>query len=183
MKDLQSRLSFEFQLLYSMLDDYRAALLKEVGMSFTEASRLAGRCPLRVPDDLTEPPSTFAEVLGPAARTGPLSVSAPANLRGRRAQYFVLSLWPHLYWAVSDEPDQSIPFGACFLNQADELVSALDPAIVRPGVWTRPALERLADHVSIHDGWDERVTWRFHFGSTKYLGTFTFGLLDEWRRS
>jgi len=161
---------------------YRAALLAEIGVSQDAAALLAKACDFTIPDALIEPPSVFVKLLGRPAKIAPISSGVPQALLGCPAQFFSLNLWPHLYWVVSDDTGGKIPFGACFMNQADIHIDDFDPALVRIGLWTRHALEQFADRFLIHDGWSERGEYEYHFGSQRYLGGFTFNLLDSWRR-
>ena len=177
------RLSFELLLLSKMPESFSATVLAELSMSREEAARHADACGLTIPDALLEPPSTFVRLLGAPAKVGALSAGAPPELLGSPAQFFHLDLWPHLNWAVSDEPSGEVKFGAIFLNQTEIHLEDLDPSLIRVGLWTLSTLRKAADSHALKDGWDERVVVEFRFGDRKYLGTFTFDLLNEWRRA
>jgi hypothetical protein len=101
--------------------------------------------------------------------------------RGSTVHRFLLMLWPHLYWVVNRDPHGK-SWGVGFQNQAVLGFHRLDPSLVRAGVWTRAALERVADQHELYDGWDEEAVIRFHFGAHRYEGRFIFGLLLSWRR-
>jgi hypothetical protein len=104
----------------------------------------------------------------------------PEPFAGSTAHYFLLMLWPHLYWVVHSKPDGTT-WGPEFQNQANLRYRALEPSVIRPGVWTRKTLESLADSYDLHDGWDERVIVRFGIRERRYEGVFVLGLLQEWR--
>jgi hypothetical protein len=179
------RLAFELALLERMMPIYRASILEELGLSDEEERRIRSECTLDLPRDLDRGLEIHTKILGSPLRSLPLEARVPDAFRGSIRNVFVLTLWPDLHWVVYSLPDERT-WGAGFESQVpDQLASigpAFDPAFVRPGVWTRPTLERLADRHALHDGWDEQVVIRFAFGARTYEGVFVFGLLQGWRR-
>lgn len=176
-----SRLGFELMLLERMIESYRASLLADIGLSRADFGRIRALCALTYPDEATIPLLRFIEYLGPAVKIGPVKRSSEA-FAGSDAYYFLLTLWPHLYWVVDVPPDAGErPWGIEFQNQTQVSLVDIDPAFVRPGVWTFSALEALADEHAIHDGWDEYVVMHLTFGRRRFEGTFVYNLLQDWR--
>jgi hypothetical protein len=101
-------------------------------------------------------------------------------MAGSEAHFFVLTLWPHLYWVVNTR-DDLLPWGIGFRNQVRMPFESINPEVIRPGLWTQSALQPFANDVIFFDGWGETSTWHFHFGRRKFAGIFTFFLLHDWR--
>ena len=173
-------LSFELLLLDRMSEAYKASALREIGLTPTEAARIREQCTLKLPEQLDSDLTTYATLVGTEVKKERLSHEVPEVFAGSRAHYFLLMLWPHLYWVVNSRPDGQ-SWGVGFQNQAALRFDEVDPCAVRVGLWTRTALERIADHHELYDGWDEQIVIRFTFGQRRYEGSFVFGLLQDWR--
>ncbi len=101
---------------------------------------------------------------------------------GTIVNYFRLTLWPEVYWAFLLLPG-GFSSDVGFYNDKSIVEEFRDPGLVCPGLWTFAALKSLAGSFSLEDGWDERITWSFSFGSRRFEGLFIFGLLMEWRET
>jgi hypothetical protein len=178
---MTSRLSFELSLLGQMSETYQASVLREIGLTEAEAIEIRRRSPLKVPEQLDSALEAYADLLGLEVKSEPLGHSVPEPFAGSTAHSFSLMLWPHLYWVVNRRPDGR-SWGASFQNQAPIGFAQMDGAMVRVGLWTRMALERVAEHHELYDGWDDYVVIRFVLGGRRCEGTFVFGLLQEWRK-
>ncbi len=177
---MTNSLSFELRALERMSEAYVSAVLDDIGFTREEAMEISAQCPLRLPAQLDSGLEVYTSLLGPAARSAPLEDDGvPGVFAGSVAHDFLLTLWPHLYWRVQSRPDGR-SWGVGFRNQVALRFEQINTSIVRRGVWTRVALEELADQYELHDGWDEQAIVRFAFGARRYEGTFVFGLLQEW---
>lgn len=174
-------LSFEFALLAGMSQPYVKSVLQTILLPESEARRLGQECDLVLPAQLASELSIYVDLLGPEVKRRSPSGDVPTAFTGSTSHCFTLSLWPHLYWVVNRHPRGS-SWGVGFENQTQPAFREFGPEVVRPGVWTRGALDSLADHSEIYDGWDERSVVRFGFGSGRYEGEFVFGLLQAWRQ-
>jgi hypothetical protein len=174
-------LSFELRVLERMSEAYAADLLEEIGLTKAKAAEIRAQCPLSLPEQLDSDLDTYSGLLGPAVKSESLGNDVPAVFSGSVANNFLLTLWPHLYWTVNTRPDGR-SWGVGFRNQVALDFEQIDASMIRRGVWTRSALEELADQHELYDGWDERVLVRFSFGVRVYAGTFVFGLLQDWKR-
>jgi hypothetical protein len=107
----------------------------------------------------------------------------PEPFTGSVTHYFVLGLWPHLYWIVNTQSsvDFSYSWGVGFRNQIEGRVPGFDPSLVLPGVWTRSLIEADADSAKLTDGWDERRTIEDAIDTRRFEGEFVFDLLQQWR--
>lgn len=175
------RLGFELMLLERMLESYRASVLADVGLTRADFITLRSACVLKYPEECTSPLATFVDYLGPAAKTGPVH-DASESFAGSTAYSFLLTLWPHLYWDVNLQPGEGQrPWGVGFQNQARVTLPEVEPAFIRPGIWTLSAVEALADDHELHDGWDEHIVMHLTFGRRRFEGTFVYNLLQDWR--
>lgn len=172
-------LGFELSLLHCMSRPYEVAVLGELGLKPEEVERVRSQCPMQMPAQLDSPVGAYVAILGQPHRSEALP-NAPEPFSGSTAYSFILALWPHLYWVVNEGP-AGRSWGVGFQNQADLRFRDFDPALVRPGLWTRSVLERLAERHELHDGWDDHVVERFTFGGRPYEGSFALGLLQQWR--
>jgi hypothetical protein len=169
---MTNSLSFELVLLDRMSRDYKRSVLHEIGLTEAEAAELQKECTLKYPALAASDLANYRKLLGP---------EVPGNdLTGCNAHYFLLMLWPHLF-LVLEEFEKGGPCAIGFENQAIPIFQAFDPRTIRAGLWTRRALEQIADRHQLHDGWDEEVVVRFSFGDRLFEGIFVFGLLQEWR--
>jgi hypothetical protein len=178
---MANRLSFELCLLERMSDSYASSTLQEIGIAEAEAARIRAKCPLKLPEQLDSDLATYASLLGSPVRNQSLGNDVPEVFAGSVTNYFILPLWPHLYWTVNTRPDGR-SWGMGFRNQIELYFNPIDPTVIRKGLWTRSALENVADHHELYDGWDEQAVIRFGFGSDRYEGNFVFGLLQDWRK-
>jgi hypothetical protein len=169
---MSGSLSFELVLLDRMSRDYKLAVLREIGLTEAEAAELQKKSALNYSDLAASDLATYRKILGPEVPRD--------QLTGRSAYYFSLMLWPHLF-LVLEEFENGSPCAIGFENQAALRFQAFDPRTIRAGLWTRRALEQIADRHESHDGWDEEVVIRFAFGDRLFEGTFVFGVLQEWR--
>jgi hypothetical protein len=176
-----SRLGFEFGILEKMSPGYRDAVTNSVGLDVSEIAVFKADCPLKLPEQLASSVEVYAGFLGNPFSGLKVGYEVPAELGDSQAICFSLTLWPHLLWVVHQQPN-----GRCwevgFQQALPKLGTDLEPAVVRPGIWTRSTLQRLSDKHELYDGWDEHAVVRFEFGTRCYEGTFTFGLLDSWRK-
>jgi hypothetical protein len=156
-----------------------SSVLAAVGLDSDEATRVRNSCAFRVPQDLDAALSRYVALLGNPFATESI-VAPPEDLSGSIKHKFILMLWPHLHWVVHERPDGR-SWGVGFENQVAMSPRNFSPAMVRSGLWTRTALERLSQSHQLHDGWDERVVVRFNFQGECFEGTFCLGLLQEWR--
>ena len=124
----------------------------------------------------------YRAILGREVCSRPVRAEKDSVLHGTTAHCFLLRVWPHLFWVVHEQPN-----GFCteigFQNQFRIRFENFDPALVQPGLWTKPSLEDAADHFEPTDGWGDRLVASLRFGNNVYQGTFTFGLLDHWERT
>ena len=176
-----NNLAFELRLLDRMSKGYAAATLHEVGLSEAEAASIRARCTLKLPAQLDSDLDVYKSLLGEPVETRPVGIAVPQVFAGSTVNYFLLTVWPHLYWAVNRRPDGQ-SWGVGFCNQASLKFVDLDPSIIRRGIWTRSAVESIADRHELYDGWDEQALIRFHFSDRCYEGNFVFGLLQDWQR-
>jgi hypothetical protein len=174
-------LSFELRLLERMSERYASSTLQEIGLAEAEAARIRAQCPLKLPEQLDSDVTIYTSLLGKPVQSQSLGNDVPEVFAGSTANYFVLPLWPHLYWAVNTRPDGRA-WGVGFRNQAALDFEQIEPSVIRKGLWTRSALEHIADHHELYDGWDEQALIRFDFGNHRYEGDFVFGLLQGWRK-
>ena len=165
-------LNFELVLLERMFRDYKLSVLHDIGITEAEAAGLQKESTLKYPALASSDLASYRKLLGPEVTR--------ESLTGSSAHYFTLMLWPHLFW-VLEESGESGPCAIGFENQVVPVFQAFDPRTIRAGLWTRRALEQIADRHQLHDGWDEEVVVRFTFGEILFEGTFVFGLLQEWR--
>ena len=175
------RFSFELLLLERMSKEYRASVLRQIGLASADAARIRASCPLLAPWQLGNDLTTYLNILGAEVPRHHVGYWSSEELAGSRPHCFLLALWPHLFWVLHEDQDGSWS-EVGFRNQTLLNFQHLDPATVRVGLWTRAALRRLADGHALHDGWNEQVTERFTFGSQRYEGQFVYGLLQEWSR-
>jgi len=159
---------------------YRESVLHEIGLADADAGAARAQCALNISDLSKIDLATYGRVLGAEVKSAPLIDDVAEAFVGSTAYYFLLVLWPHLYWIVNRAPGGGT-WGIGFRNQVDLRFERFEPSLVRVGLWTRNSLEKLADDHEIYDGWDEEVIVRFRFGPRRYEGTFTFGLLQNWR--
>lgn len=178
---MPNRLGLELRLLERMSDRYAKSILREVGLDEADAVQIRAQCQLKLPEQLDSDVAIYTSLLGAAVKSRSLGDDVPELFAGSTANDFLLTLWPHLYWTVNTRPDGQ-SWGVGFRNQVALNFKSIDPSIIRRGVWTRSALEHLADHHELHDGWDEQVQIRFAFDGATYEGSFVFGLLQDWRR-
>lgn len=172
-------MSFELVLLHAMGEPTSSSILAALGLDSDEAARIRESCAFRVPQDLDGALSRYVAFLGDPLASETV-IAPPVEFSGSIKHRFVLMLWPHLHWVVHERPDgRSWCVG--FENQAAMGPRNFDPAMVRAGLWTRAALERLSHSHQLHDGWDERAVVHFTFQDECYEGTFCLGLLQEWR--
>lgn len=172
-------MAFEFVLLRAVGERTRASVLAELGLDSKEADRLCEQCTFRIPQDLNSPISRYIELLGnPQASEAVATV--PIELFGSIKHEFTLMFWPHLHWIVYERPGGG-SWNVGFENYPNISSKNFAPAMVRPGLWTRIALERLSRSHQLHEGWDEWAVVRFNFDDEYYEGTFSLGLLQEWR--
>jgi hypothetical protein len=174
-------LPFELNVLGRMSERYASITLQEIGLTEADAARIRQQCSLKLPEHLDSDVGAYVRLLGDPVRTEPLGKDIPEVFAGSTSNYFVLSLWPHLYWTVNTCP-HGRSWDVGFRNQISFDFEQIDPAVIRVGLWTRSALEHLADHHELYDGWDERVAIRFDFGEHRYEGTFVLGLLQHWQK-
>jgi len=173
-------LGFELLILQRMLPTYQAAVLGEIGLTETEAALARSGISSRFPADFSTDFGVYANLLGPAYRVEQVD-DAPPSFAGSTAHYYLLMLWPHLFWVVNCSPSGT-PWNAGFRNQVGFRFSPFDPRRVRVGLWTRSALEEQADRHELYDGWDENSVVHFSFGSSRYEARFTLELLEEWKQ-
>jgi len=178
---MANSLSFELRLLERMSERYASSILQEIGIAAADAARIRAQCSLKLPEQLDSDVATYASLLGKPVKSQPLGDDVPEVFAGSTANYFVLLLWPHLYWAVNTRPDGRA-WGVGFCNQVALDFEQIEPSLIRKGLWTRSALEHIADNHELYDGWDEQALIRFAFGSHRYEGNFVFGLLQDWRK-
>ena len=176
---MSENLNFELLLLDRMSRDYKLSILHEIGLTEAEAKQLREKCSLKYPGLAESDAATFRNILGSEIPRGHITCGNVELPAGCSAHYFLLMLWPHLFWVVQQCKDAtSCEIG--FENQTDLSFLQFDPRLVRVGLWTRGALEKIADRHELCDGWDEEVVIQFAFGSRLFKGTFVFGLLQEW---
>jgi hypothetical protein len=173
-------LNFELVLLERMPREYKLGILREIGLTESQAAELRGTSILQYPDFASSDLSTYREILGPEVSSDHAGLANRVRRRGSTPHHFLTILWPHLFFVV-EEFDGSTSCGVAFENQASPDLEKFDSANVRAGLWTRRALEELADGYELYDGWDEEVVIRFTFGSRQFEGRFVLGLLHEWR--
>jgi hypothetical protein len=167
-----SSLSFELVLLDRMSRDYKLSVLHEIGLTEAAAAELQKGCRSQYPALAASDLANYQKLLGPEIPRD--------KVPGCNAHYFLLMLWPHLFLVI-EELEKGGPCAIGFENQAVPVFQAFDPGTIRAGLWTRRALEQIADRHQLHDGWDEEVVVRFAFGDRLFEGKFVFGLLQEWR--
>lgn len=176
-----SYLNFEFKLLARMMQHYRFDVLRDLGMSDDETTHIEASCDFQIPQHLGSPIEKYRELIGPEVQIRQLGQDIPEVFRGSTEHLFLLMLWPHLYWVVNRQPNGQT-WGAGFQNQAILDFPRLDPSIIRVGVWTRAAIEQLADRYKLYDGWDEEIVVHFTFKDQHYQGKFILGLLQDWQK-
>jgi hypothetical protein len=164
-----------------MSEAYRTSVLTELGLSDADAKRIPSTCALRVPEHLRGEISMYIQILGPAIAPDIAGCSEALSAADGRSHRFQLMLWPHLDWVVNERPDGTC-FDVGFRNQIMWKSRAIDPSVVRIGVWTRSELERLSDAHELYDGWDQLTVSRFSFAGQQYEGSFGYRLLQEWRK-
>lgn len=175
-----ARVGFELLLLERMLESYRASVLADVGLTRKKFATLRAQCSLQHPEELTADVDRLKDVLGSPLRSEPV-VDAPEPFVGSTAHLFVLTLWPHLYWVVNEQPQRGYrPWGVGFRNQVQVASAGFEPSLVRVGLWTQSALEAIAATHTLHDGWNEQAEVRFSFGEREFQGKFVYELLQEW---
>ena len=172
-------LSFELVLLDRMSSVYKMNALLEMGLTEAEAKQLRDTCVLKYPDLAASNLETFRRILGPETPGNNQLVANRERRPGCTPHHFVLMIWPHLFFVV-EEFHGANSCGIGFENQAAIRAQTFDPRAVRGGIWTRRALEMLADRHEVRDGWDEEVVVRFAFGDRMFEGRFVLGLLQEW---
>ncbi len=154
------------------LGEYKLSVLREIGLAEADAAELQKESTLQYPSLAASDLANYQKLLGPEVPRD--------NVTGSTAHYFLLMLWPHLF-LVLEEIEKGSPCAIGFENQAVMTFQAFDPRTIRAGLWTRRALEQIADRHQLYDGWDEEVVVRFTFGDRLFEGTFVFGLLQDWR--
>jgi len=175
-----SSFPFEFLLLEHMTPTYREATLRALGMPPDQIAAHRKQCSLLLPDQLDSDVTVYEQLLGPPAKQEPCK-DLPSQFAGSVAYLFVLMLWPDLFWVVHRRPDGG-SWGVGFRNQHNRPPRSFDPSLVRPGLWTRELLQRVAPTWTLHDGWNEKLAIRFSIDDGLYEGLFVLGLLQEWRR-
>lgn len=164
-----------------MSEGYASFSLQEIGLNDAEAAGIRAQCPINLPQQLDSDLATYVILLGKPVKSESLGNDVPDVFAGSTINYFMLPLWPHLYWTVNTHPGQG-SWGVGFHNQAAIEFENIDPSVIRRGIWTRSALEHIADSHDLYDGWDEQAVIRFAFGDDRYEGNFVFGLLQDWRK-
>jgi hypothetical protein len=174
--------AFQLQLLERIQPACEASVLQQLGLTEGDASEIRKHSTFRLLDDLTNGIDAFTAVLGAPFKS--VAGEFPEPFTGSVTHYFVLELWPHLYWVVNtqSDADHSYSWDVGFRNQIEPRVPGFDPSLVRPGVWTRSLIEPHADGATLTDGWDEQRTMEYTFGSRRFEGEFVFDLLQKWRK-
>lgn len=170
--------AFQMLLLARMAPSYQAVVLGELGIGERQMLNESQQCPMSMPDDLDSGVDSYIRVLGPPRTVSPVP-DPPRAFRGSQVHRFSLSIWPHLDWAVNVDPS-GMSWGVGFATTAAFPSAHFDPALCRPGVWTRAALLRILGEEKVVDGWDEAVTLRYSIRGTSFEGEFRFGLLQRW---
>jgi len=169
-------------LLHRMHHSYRDIVLAELGVSLSDAAVLREKCSLRHPQELLADIATLTKLVGTAVKTEPVP-NPPEMFAGSTAHYFILSLWPHLFWVANASPKPGhVPWGVGFQNQWPIDLHRVNPATIRVGLWTLLEVERVADSRENCEGWNEESIDRFVFGNHCYEGLFMYGLLQRWQR-
>jgi hypothetical protein len=177
---MQQQLAFEFTVLARMTQAYRCEVLGRIGMSEESASELASHSSTQYPQTMLSPLTIYRDLYGEESDDEMGLVTSA--FQGSRPHRFIPLLWPHLYWVVYTGRDGRT-WGADFHNQAAIGWKSFDASLFQPGLITRHAIESLADHVEMVDGWDEHVVLHCAFEARRYEGTFVFGLLQEWSQT
>ena len=174
-------LSFELSLLSRMPPEYRASVLKEIGLTEAAATELAKPYPWPESAFLLHTLEAHKDLFEPGNLGARPERAASGSSMDVVDHCFFSVLWPHLFWIVSVD-SEGVVRETGFQNQAEIRFQNFDPSTVRPGLWTLKSLERLARSSKLIDGWSEWQVFRFDFDSSRFEGAFIFGLLTEWRR-
>jgi hypothetical protein len=174
--------AFEFVLLERMAEEYQTFLLARERITHERAReiRLASR--LQYPTLFMKHIESFDGVLpeAPPSLCDQFDRHSP-QFESTNPRAFLLKMWPHLLWVVH-VGEAELTWGGEFQPKFPVDAASFEPGDLRPGQWCRHTLEKLADKVSLIDGWDEHVVLRMQFGDQVFDGDFVFGLLQQWRR-
>ncbi len=177
-----TRRIFQMELLRVMNRSYRDGLLRDLDLTHEDILELSQHSEIVISENCCFVGlSKYVEVLGAPAHTQALELAPDNPFVGSTRYHFLLDLWPHLFWAVNEQPNGGL-WGVEFHNQFPWDTTSLDLSNVRPGVWTRQALEPMADHVRMVDGWNEAITLDLTFQEEVYRASFVLGLLQSWAR-
>lgn len=175
-------LAFELVLLSRMTEEYKIEMLHRAGLSIAESEMIRRTSPLQYPSLFQTTVDVFDGLLSKAAQADSAGIRSARQFPGAEVHVYNLELWPHLCWVVHAGSDGRV-WGGEFQPRCFAEMSTGDLTPIKPRESCRSTMERVAENSSLVDGWDESVVLEMTFYGERFLCSFVFGLLQDWRPS